>query len=403
MSFRCLAVLVGSLLTCSTTMAQPAVDVLVLKGGEELRGLRWGNAGPRAVWYVSRVAWLREGQPALARRLEQEQADREVRTRADLVRRLQIWKTSLEGTNAKDLGVIADDWIERYKEPARPGAYVATRIEAGQPTRIVAARPGLTRLALVAWRENVEGVERKPAAEIAGTLKEAGIAWEKESTDLLERLPGLPVQDEADWKARLAFLDYQSTTKLHLQGTGEAIVETPAEGAALAAGQIEALMARVGKSTLEKALGDLLGDTPAPRPAQAGIPAEALKLARDRKAPVFRLSQVEPDLAGGKVLVVDRLISMRGALPEVVWQVRLEENGANADRAVVERLKKDPQIAKVIGAAEALGAGASLDQALRAGAVTLESWRKADGKFQEVARVATRRLDGVPLSWLEAR
>ena len=162
-------------------------------------------------------------------------------------------------------------------------------------------------------------------------------------------------------------------------------------------------MARVGKSTLEKALGDLLGDTPAPRPAQAGIPAEALKLARDRKAPVFRLSQVEPDLAGGKVLVVDRLISMRGALPEVVWQVRLEENGANADRAVVERLKKDPQIAKVIGAAEALGAGASLDQALRAGAVTLESWRKADGKFQEVARVATRRLDGVPLSWLEAR
>jgi hypothetical protein len=50
-----------------------------------------------------------------------------------------------------------------------------------------------------------------------------------------------------------------------------------------------------------------------------------------------------------------------------------------------------------------LGAGASLDQALRAGAVTLESWRKADGKFQEVARVATRRLDGVPLSWLEAR
>jgi len=403
MRFRCLAVLVGTLLTCSTTMAQPAVDVLVLKGGEELRGLRWGNAGPRAVWYVSRVAWLREGQPALARRLEQEQADREVRTRADLVRRLQIWKTSLEGTNAKDLGVIADDWIERYKEPARPGAYVATRIEAGQPTRIVAARPGLTRLALVAWRENVEGVERKPAVEIAATLKEAGIAWEKESTDLLERLPGLPIQDEADWKARLAFLDYQSTTKLHLQGTGEAIVETPAEGAALAAGQIEALMARVGKSTLEKALGDLLGDTPAPRPAQAAIPAEALKLARDRKAPVFRLSQVEPDLAGGKVLVVDRLISMRGALPEVVWQVRLEENGANADRAVVERLKKDPQIAKVIGAAEALGAGASLDQALRAGAVTLESWRKADGKFQEVARVATRRLDGVPLSWLEAR
>ena len=205
------------------------------------------------------------------------------RTTGASTARLQIWKTSLEGTNAKDLGVIADDWIERYKEPARPGAYVATRIEAGQPTRIVAARPGLTRLALVAWRENVEGVERKPAAEIAATLKEAGIAWEKESTDLLERLPGLPVQDEADWKARLAFLDYQSTTKLHLQGTG------------------------------------------------------------------------------------------------------------------------DPQIAKVIGAAEALGAGASLDQALRAGAVTLESWRKADGKFQEVARVATRRLDGVPLSWLEAR
>lgn len=384
-------------------MAQPAVDVVVLKGGEELRGLRWGTAGPRAVWYVSRLAWLRQEQPALARRLEQEQADRETRTRADLVRRLRTWKSSLEGSNTKDLAPIADEWIERYQEPARQGAYVATRIEAGQPTRLVAARPGLTRLALVAWRENVEGVERKPASEIAATLKEAGIAWEKESTDLLERLPGLPVQDEADWKARLAFLDFQSTTKLHLQGTGDALVETPAEGAALAAGQIEALMARVGKSTLEKALGDLLGETPGPRPAQGGIPPEAIKLARDRKAPVFRLSQVEPDLVSGKVLVVDRLISMRGATPEIVWQVKLEESGANADRAVVERLKKDPQIAKVIGAAEALGAGASLDQALRAGAVTLESWRKADGKFQEVARVATRRLDGVPLSWLDAR
>ena len=51
----------------------------------------------------------------------------------------------------------------------------------------------------------------------------------------------------------------------------------------------------------------------------------------------------------------------------------------------------------------ALGAGAALDQALRAGAVTLGCWGKAEGRFQEVARVATRRLDGIPLAWLENR
>ena len=77
--------------------------------------------------------------------------------------------------------------------------------------------------------------------------------------------------------------------------------------------------------------------------------------------------------------------------------------GANADPAVVARLRKDPQVAKIVAGAEALGAGAALEQALCAGAVTLDCWGKAEGRFQEVARVATRRLDGIPLAWLENR
>lgn len=395
--------LLGALLPC-LAWAQPAVDVVVLKSGEEIRGVRWGAAGPRAVWYVCRTSWLRADQPALAQKLEKEQADRETKARADLVRRLTAWKGTLPATSANDLSPVADDLIERFSGEVKPGAFVATVVEAGQVARVVAARPGLAKLALVAWRENLDGVERKPAGEIAAVLKEGGIAWEKETPDLLEKLPGLPVLAEGDWKARVAFLDYQSTSRLHLQGTGDVVVETPAEGAALAAGQIEALMARVGKSTLERALGDLLGGTPAPaRQPAGGISPEALRIARERKAPVFRLSQVEPDLAGGRVLVVDRLVSMRGPVPEVVWQARLEGQGANADPAVVARLRKDPQVAKIVAAAEGLGAGGALEQALRAGAVTLDSWGKAEGRFQEVARVATRRLDGIPLAWLENR
>jgi hypothetical protein len=394
-----LALAIGSL-----ARAQPAVDVIVLKSGEEIRGVRWGPAGPRAVWYVCRASWLRSDQPALGERLAKEQAEREKQGRAQIVGRLKAWKLGLAGGEAKDLVPVADDLIERYSAEPGPCAFVATVVEAGQVARLVPARAGLAKLALVAWRENLEGVERRPAAEIAAALREGGIAWEKETPDLLERLPGLPVLSEADWKVRLAFLDYQSSSRLHLQGTGNIIVETPARGAALAAGQVEALMARVGKSTLEKAIGDLLGEAPAPagRP-EGGVPAEALAMARARKAPVFRLSRVEPDLAGGRVVVTDLLVSLRGAVPEVVWQARFEGQGANADPAVVLNLRKDPQVAKIVAAADALGAGGALDQALRAGAVTLDCWGKSEGKFQEVARVATRRLDGIPLSWLESR
>lgn len=395
------AALLGALLPC-LAWAQPAVDVVVLKSGEEIRGVRWGAAGPRAVWYVCRTSWLRTDQPALGERLAKEQSEREKQGRAQIVGRLKAWKASLAGAN--DLVPIADELIERYSAEPGPCSFVATVVEAGQVARVVPARAGLAKLALVAWRENLEGVERRPAAEIAAALKEGGIAWEKETPDLLERLPGLPILSEADWKVRLAFLDYQSSSRLHLQGTGDAVIETPAEGAALAAGQIEALMARVGKSTLEKALGDLLGEAGAPaRQPAGGIPSEALRIARERKAPVFRLTQVEPDLAGGRVLVVDRLVSMRGPAPEVAWSVRLEGQAANADPTVVARLRKDPQVAKIVAAAEGLGAGAALEQALRAGAITLDSWGKAEGRFQEVARVATRRLDGIPLAWLENR
>lgn len=395
------AVLLGVVLPC-LAWAQPAVDVVALKSGEEIRGLRWGPAGPRAVWYVCRASWLRADQPALAKRLEKEQADREARARAELVRRLSGWKQSLPP--AGDLARIADDLIDRYSAESGPSAYVATVVEAGQVARVAAARPGLSKLALVAWRENMEGVERKPASEIAAALKEGGIAWEKETPDLLEKLPGLPVLAEADWKARLAFLEYQSAPGLHLQGTGDTVLEKPAEGAALATGQIEALMAKVGKATLEKALGDLLGETPGQARQPAGaLPPDAIRLARLKKASVFRLTQVEPDLTGGRVVVLDRLVSMRGAVPEIVWSVRLEGHGANADPAVVLNLRKDPQVAKIVGAAEALGAGPALEQALRAGAVTLDCWGKAEGKFQEISRVVTRRLDGIPLAWLENR
>ncbi|MFM7539496.1 MAG: hypothetical protein ACKO9Z_07535 [Planctomycetota bacterium] len=381
---------------------QPAVDVIVLKSGEEIRGVRWGPAGPRAVWYVCRASWLRSDQPALGERLAKEQSEREKQGRAQIVGRLKAWKASLAGAN--DLAPIADELIERYSAEPGPCSFVATVVEAGQVARVVPARAGLAKLALVAWRENLEGVERRPAAEIAAALKEGGIAWEKETPDLLERLPGLPILSEADWKVRLAFLDYQSSSRLHLQGTGNIVVETPARGAALAAGQVEALMARVGKSTLEKAIGDLLGEAaPQARRPEGPVPSEAVAIARARKAPVFRLSRVDPDLAGGRVQVTDLLVSLRGAVPEVIWQARFEGQGANADPAVVLNLRKDPQVAKIVAAADALGAGGALEQALRAGAVTLDCWGKAEGRFQEVARVATRRLDGVPLSWLESR
>lgn len=397
------AVLAGAFLPL-LAWAQPAVDVVVLKSGEEIRGLRWGPAGPRAVWYVCRASWLRADQPALAKRLEKEQADREARARAELVRRLTAWKGSLSGSGARDLEVVADDLIARYSAEPAPGAYVATVVEASQLARVASARTGLSKLALVAWRENMEGVERKPATEIAAALKEGGIAWDKENPDLLEKLPGLPILAEADWKARLAFLDYQSAGRTHLQGTGDVVIEKPAEGAALAAGQVEALMARVGKQTLEKALGDLLGEPAAPARAPAGgIPPAAIRIAREKKVPVFRLTLVEPDLAGGRVVVLDRLVSLRGAGPEVVWALRLEGNGANADPAAVLNLRKDPQVARIVAGAEALGAGPALDQALRAGAVTLDCWGRAEGKFQEISRVATRRLDGIPLAWLENR
>ena len=115
-----------------------------------------------------------------------------------------------------------------------------------------------------------------------------------------------------------------------------------------------------------------------------------------------------PRLSGLEACRLIKGMTSDSFLPVVLLTVKTD----SASRVEGLKIGADDYVCKPFSPRELLARSRALlrrksphlaEAPLRAGAVTLDCWGKAEGRFQEVARVATRRLDGIPLAWLENR
>ena len=182
---------------------------------------------------------------------------------------------------------------------------------------------------------------------------------------------------------------------LQLQGSGDLLVEQPKPGAA---NGVEGLLVQMIPKFLNKALGDILGAPSAPKAWQP----VAIQMGEAAKVDMIRVIRVEPDLANRRMMVEDTILGKTGpGRWLVVWQTQLLADGNRARPAAEAIIKSDPQIAPLLKAAAALGADAQINEAIRFGAATMELQAEANQKFGQFLKLSTKRLDGVPLKWLQ--
>ena len=244
-------------------------------------------------------------------------------------------------------------------------------------------------------QERVQGLEERTALELIKDLKGLGLEPGRDRANILDRIPPFPIEDDSDWLARKALLTFQMGRVLQLQGSGDLLVEQPKPGAA---NGVEGLLVQMIPKFLNKALGDILGAPSAPKAWQP----VAIQMGEAAKVDMIRVIRVEPDLANRRMMVEDTILGKTGpGRWVVVWQTQLLADGNRARPAAEAIIKSDPQIAPLLKAAAALGADAQINEAIRFGAATMELQAEANQKFGQFLKLSTKRLDGVPLKWLQ--
>jgi len=376
----------------------PAVETLKLKTGEEFRGLVLGASSPQRAWFATQRSWLKHAKPDLAEKTFQDEARRLEAIRGDLAQRIEAWIGQL-GPGQEGLKQFLTEEQQRFQEknPQANSQLVLLPIDPRQVVRHEARSPLVKNLVMLAIQERVEGVETRTVPELIKDLTELGLDPTKDRANILDRLPSMPIDDPADWAARKALFSYQMGKPLILQGSGDVLIEAGKKDAKNGA---EALLAQLLPKMLQKMLSELTGDAAGQQAADQWIP-KAVAMAEEAKATVVRATRVEPDLATRRIKIEDHLLA-KGDNGKwgIVWQMQYSADGTVARAQNEAVIKADPQIAPLLKTAAAFGIDSQINDAIRFGAATMELQGQAEKNFGQFLKVATRRLDGVPLKWL---
>ncbi len=252
---------------------------------------------------------------------------------------------------------------------------------------------------LQAWREKLENVETRKAADLVAELRDKNIKPTEAPIDLSERLPPHP-QSEREWAAQRAIVEFQLGKRLEFQGTGDTLIRT-GEGAKNV--DINQLVGQMLQGELQKTLGDLLGaagQQPANKP---GWFEQAAKAADREGVSGCRVTRLQQEIATGRVTVEVHFVAR---MPQNKWEVistdkvTLDANQPRKD--LQDGIAKDPQVAKAIETVKGLGlpvAEAQIKLALQFGAATMEAQQSAETRFFQRQNRYTRNLDGPPLLW----
>lgn len=389
--------------TTALPLTELGVDLVAVKGGPRLLGAILERTPDGTVRIAIQREWL---QAANVRFFEKCVQDEAVATRdsvAQLRERLDAWKKRRADDAElllflKQESTRVEQWLAQADPPAqRPVPqfllleFPKTRVE-----RIYVQPASRKQLALVAWRERLANVENQSVSSLARNLRKQGVNDPAaQRVDLSERLPSRP-QDEKEWAARMAVVEYAYRRRIDFQGTGDLVVRTDEAAPRPDLGRLAAGM-------FKSQLAGLL-DTDAngkPKVASRKWWDAATKSAEQEQVSGFRITRVDQDLTARRVSVESRFVAR---MPDGSWLTvwtHAETADASKPRPDLEkRISQDPQVSQALKLAQAAGltlGAEQLEPVLRIGAATMESQQTADDRFLEFRDRYLRRLDGPPL------
>jgi hypothetical protein len=384
---------------------QLVVDVVTLKNGKTVRGAVIARAdNDQAITMAVSRSLLQQSNPDLYKKALTDEANVQAKVMDQLRDRLKI-----EIDAARDqprLLFFLKQELERVetkvakKGGADPWQFVWLEVPLDQVSRVTRAAADRQRLAMWAWSDSLENVEFREAHDLERELKQRKIDPTTPAPDISERLPPR-LQDDREWAARMAIVEYTLNKPLDFQGTGDLVVRADGEKKAI---DLAPVFSKVLQSQLDSLLKDLTGDGPriAAPVNDMGWLKTASKEADAIAARGLRSTRVEVKVDGSQAIVHAAFAArMPNGTWERVWSSQEIQDATKARPDVEARIAADPQVKQVLEAVNSFGIGADdqVRQAVRFGAATMSAQQAADARFFEFRDRYTRRLDGPPLVW----
>jgi hypothetical protein len=382
---------------------QVAVDVVRLKSGTTLRGGIVHAAADGSLTMAVSREWLRKTNAALFTKRTNSEAS---------VRRTAL--EELRDRVNRELGQIPEDSrfgaflrserkrVERLfvEAPAPPEPqFVWIDLTKHEIARATPASAANRRIAGWSWFERLANVETRDAAELEQQLRQRGIDPAQQLPDLADRFP-LRRQDEQEWAARLALVEYALDKPLDFQGTGDRLVRVdrrskPKDAAAL----VPSLLGSQVDAMLKDLLGDRRPPSANPETSDAWLKT-AWQAANGEKARAFRATRVDLDMASRQATVESVFaIRLKNGGWKTIWSDR-ESRDATKERPATETaIFDDPQVKSALASLKSLGnvADDQVRQAVRFGAATMEAQQAVDRRFVAFESPYLQHLDGPPL------
>ncbi|HVC92127.1 MAG TPA: hypothetical protein VND64_00475 [Pirellulales bacterium] len=388
-----------------------ATDMLALVGGERLFGLLTGPPHGGNIGIVVDRKWFRKHQPDLYRKTTADDDGRRRQVLEQLRDRLIAWRQRREEPK------LLANFIERSlteterklhaldaeEAPPEPSQLVLVQVPQARVRKQYVQPVATRRVLALAWQERLPNAEEQTATALIEQLEAKGIDAALASPDLSDRL-GAMAQDDRQWAAKVALVEYEILGKPHYAGSGSKLHRDDT-------GQAPPDVTEILIEQFQDQFGDLLGELLAPsggnrnrrdedklKTAISGAAAEVAAEGLNG----LRVSYLSQDPLNHKVTVQAKFLAR---MPDGAWQP-IWEHDSTIDTTIPraneeEQLATDPQVAKVLEIARKLGIDVNDERirtALRNGAVTNEALQDVNRAFVEFMLSNVRRLDGPPIA-----
>lgn len=375
--------------------ARFAVDLVTLKSGERLRGAFLGVDPEGGVSMAVQRDWLKATRAEMFEDVTRDEAADARAASIQLRERIQNWLA--ENPEPVDLRAFLESELERVDEQlsklddagrdAVSSQFVLLKFPRRDAEYSFAQSPENRRVALLAWRERLDDVEIREAADLEEQLKVIGINPAVDVPDLADRLPPRSQSDD-EWAARRAIVEYELAGRLDYQGIGSAVFRTDGRGEKPGLDQfLPDLLPQVLQGQLGGQLGDLFQEPGLrPRRQEKSEPdfRKAIAEAERDGRRGFRVTTVDLNLNRRVAKVETRFIAKLGPGKwQTVWSHSESGDASQARPEARQQIENDPQVAQALKLIESLGLGAGnqLGVAMNFGGATMEAQKAVDQEF----------------------
>ncbi len=397
-------------ITCSTAYSQSkttaitqlSVDTVSLKSGKVVRGIVIAAPVDGPMIVATDRQWLQKHLPDLFLKATVAETDRRKLANRQLIERLK--KRLAAPVAEPGLAFFLKQELKRAESqresPPDPPQFVWLELERETIHRFTPAAADRKRVAMWAWSEFLPNVESRDLHDLQRELTQRKVDFTANPPDLSDRV-GPRLQDDREWAARMALVEYTVGKPLDFQGTGDLLIRTDGNQKSI---DLAPLLTRTLNSQVDSLLKELTGE---PRAANS-IPESkdwlksATKTADAESVRGLRATRVEVQTDGLKAVVQTAFDArMPDGSWDVIWSHRESQDGTKLRADAEAKIAKDPRILQITDTIKSLGAGGDdqIRQAIRFGAATMAAQQAADSRFFEFRDRYTKHLDGPPLIW----